>query len=66
MLADEEDFEIWIVCEDTSRGFDAVQRRQADVEQDEIRSKGGGFLNGFRPVGGVGNDLPTRTLSERR
>src|SRR5204863_4805084 len=53
MLAHEEDSEIRIVCEDSAGCFDAVQRREANVEQNQIRSESDGFLNGIWSIGGL-------------
>src|SRR5262245_46589952 len=66
VLADEEDFDVRIACEDSARCFDAIHHRKADVEQNQIGSKIGGFLNGIGPIGGLADDPPTRTLSECR
>src|SRR5262245_56956112 len=66
MLAHEENSAARIVCEDSAGCFDAVQRGEADVEENQIRPKIGGFLNRLWSIGGLGDNSPARTVRERR
>jgi len=66
MLADEEDPDARIVCEDSAGSFDAVQRRETDVEQNQIRSKMRGFLDGIGSISGFADNPPASALAKRR
>jgi hypothetical protein len=52
--------------EDSARRFDPVQRRETDVEQNQIRSKIRRLVNGIGSISGFTDNLPARTLCECR
>jgi hypothetical protein len=66
MFADEQDLEVRVVCEDSAGRFDAVQRRQTDIEQNQIGPKIRGFLDGIGSISGFADYPPASALAKRR
>ena len=44
---------------DPAGGFDTIQARHTDVQDDDVGLEPSGFFKGFAAVGGFGTDLPT-------
>jgi hypothetical protein len=65
MLAQEHDSGAWVDREDSPRSLDAGERRQADVQQDQIRLEGASLLDRVESVRGFARNLPTEIVPER-
>src|SRR4051812_19582340 len=66
MLADEQDARTRIPFDDAPCGFDAVQARQSDIHQDEIRLQLLGLLKRFDPMRRCANGLISNRIFENR
>jgi hypothetical protein len=64
--AHEQDSRIWDKREDSSSGFDSVDRREPDVQDDEIRPEPLGFLNRLKSIGGFTDNLALQVVPKRR
>src|SRR5262249_33628037 len=66
MLADEQNPAAGAKRTDSSSRLNAIELRQADVQQDEVRRERLGFLDRFVSVRGFSDDLPARMFPQRR
>ena len=64
MLADEEDSRARVCRENPLGDLDAAHRRQADIQQYQIRLERLCAGYRFRPVGGFADDLPGCTVED--
>jgi hypothetical protein len=58
MLADEKDSLAWVDGENPFGDLDPTQRREPDVQQNQIGRELRGLLDGFGAISGFANDVP--------
>ena len=64
-LADEDDFGLGYEFRNSFGSGNAVQRREANVEEDQVGFQFLGAANGFQSVAGLADDLETGFLLKR-